>query len=251
MRVIFAAAFVSAFAIGCGQLTKTNKEYTFEMQNFLRESRPGCVPDTIPCASVNVTIPRFIGLDTSVQGAIDARIASMLSETLDQGSPKPIQGLADDFISDFEAFVGENPDLGLGWYYTARTKVLIATDTLISLQVDSDVFTGGAHGSYATRFINVDPTTGTAYLLDALLKPGYQELLTGLAYEDFKQQRGFEADSVGVESVDEGVPFELNDNYGFRKEGIVFFYNIYEIGAYAEGPTEIMIPYERLAGWFK
>jgi hypothetical protein len=76
-------------------------------------------------------------------------------------------------------------------------------------------------------------------------------VLTQLAFEDFQRQRGDAADSAGVSSEELGPPFTLNDNYGFRKEGIVFFYNVYEIGSYAEGPTEILIPYERLEGWLK
>ena len=45
--------------------------------------------------------------------------------------------------------------------------------------------------------------------------------------------------------------FELNKNYGFKKEGIVFYYNNYEIAPYAAGPTEVLIPYNELKDWVK
>ena len=45
--------------------------------------------------------------------------------------------------------------------------------------------------------------------------------------------------------------FQLNKNYGFRKEGIVFYYNNYEIAPYAAGPSEVLIPYERIREWLK
>lgn len=252
MKVLVATGAVLLLAISCGKITERNRELSFEMRSYLVESTPGCVADTVPCASFEITWPRFIDLDTNVQAAMDARISALLSSTLGQGPPKPLNQLGTDFVTDFKQFANENPEFGLGWYFDARVKVLIATDTLISMQVDSEVFTGGAHGSYATQFVNVDPMTGISYLLDALLKPGYQELLTRLAYEDFQRQSGDdEADSAGVASYEGEAPFRLNDNYGFRKEGIVFFYNIYELGSYAEGPTEILIPYERLEGWIK
>lgn len=252
MRSTLLAVFVVCIiAAGCGQLTSNNAEYTYEMKTYTVESRPGCGGgDTIPCASFSFTYPRFNAPDSSLQMMIDERIASLVSETPDEGSAKSIQELGQEFIRDFNEFVAENPELALDWNYAANVSVMIATDTLISLQVDSDVYTGGAHGLFATRFVNVDPKTGTAYLLDALLRPGYPDILTQLAYEDLQRQRGDKADSSGI-SQEEDAAFTLNDNYGFRKEGIVFFYNVYEIGPYADGPTEILIPYERLVGWIK
>jgi hypothetical protein len=41
----------------------------------------------------------------------------------------------------------------------------------------------------------------------------------------------------------------MNDNYGFTTQGIVFVFNSYEIASYAEGPTEILIPYEKIRDW--
>jgi hypothetical protein len=43
--------------------------------------------------------------------------------------------------------------------------------------------------------------------------------------------------------------FKLNDNYGFTRDGIVFVFNSYEIASYAEGPTEIIIPYKKIRDW--
>lgn len=249
-RVLLALA-AAVFVTGCGRISDSRREFTFEMTSIRVESQPGCNSDTVSCASVDITLPRFAELDTMVQISINEQIAAVLSGTLDERSPKDLRQLASDFISDFNAFVKENPNFRLGWYYDARVRPLIATDTLISLQIDSEVFTGGAHGSHATQFVNVEPMRGTPYLLDALLRPGYQDILTQLALEDFTRQRGYAEDSTGVSEEELETPFALNDNYGFRKEGIVFFYNTYEMGSYAEGPMEILIPYERLRGWIR
>jgi hypothetical protein len=243
MRCIL--VLVAAIATACSQL-RENPELAFEMTTFRAESSPGCVADTAACASFNVTYPVFNGLDTSVQVSINERIAGQLASA-PGGMPRTFQGLADDFVADFNSFATENPEFGFGWYYDTNVSVLIASDTLVSLQVDTETFTGGAHGSYTTRFVNVEPMTGTSFLLGALLKDGYEDELSRLAYEDYTRQR--DTDSVDP-SANEGQ-FELNDNYGFRKEGIVFFFNAYELGSYAEGPTEILIPYEELRGWFR
>jgi hypothetical protein len=232
--------------MACGSFNE-QPDMSFEMKTLLRESRKGCDADTAACARFEVNYPVFVEMDSNVQRSIDERVVAMLAG----GQPETAQSLtamADDFVADFEAFEKENPQFGLGWYFDGNVSVLIASDTLISLQVDSETFTGGAHGSFTTRFVNVDPMTGTAYMLDALLQPGYEEELSSLAEEDFMRQRMPEGDTTGTEF---GTPFKLNDNYGFRKEGIVFYFNDYELGSYAEGSTEILIPYERLGGWMR
>jgi len=238
---------VAAIVAGCSQL-RESPDIALETRTFRVESSRGCVSDTMACASFEINYPVFERLDTSIQISINDRIASLLSSG-PAGTPKTFQSLGDDFVGDFKAFTAENPEFGFGWYFNADVSALIASDTLISLQVDTETFTGGAHGSYTTRFVNVEPMTGTAYLLDAFLKVGYQDELRRLAYEDMERQR--DTAELSQEPRLTGESLELNDNYGFRKEGIVFFFNAYEIGSYAEGPTEILIPYEKLTGWIK
>lgn len=231
----------------CGQL-KENPQVNFVMREFARESSPGCETDSIVCARFRLSYPVFSGVDSAVQKSLEERIAFWLGGG-SGADPRAIPQLADDFIRDFQQFLSESPDYGLGWYFDGVVEPLITSDTLISLQVNSESFTGGAHGSYSTNFVNVDPATGTAYLLDALLKAGYEDELNKLAAEDLSSQR-IDTDSTGT-SDQFPANFKLNDNYGFRKEGIVFFFNTYEIGSYAEGPTEILIPYEKLRDWMR
>lgn len=250
MRII-SLSCLALFFVGCQQPKDENKA-TFEMQSFALESQPGCVSDTVACATFKVEYPHFIEMDTTVEQAIMERMEFWLSGGID-GEAKSISVLGNDFIRDFSQFVTDMPDYGMGWNYNARVSVLLATDSLISLQIDIESFTGGAHGSYTTNYVNVDPVTGTPYLLDSFLRPGYQEVLNQLGERDFRLQRELEERS-SLEDAGFNFPenqFQLNDNYGFRKEGIVFFFNSYEIAAYAEGPTEILVPYEELRGWYK
>ncbi len=242
---------IVACCVACSQLPE-EKVPAFVMETFSLESNPGCVSDTVACATFNVSYPQFTNIDSAVQQSLMGRITYWLSGGL-EGEPKSIAVLGNDFIRDFDQFLTDMPGYGLGWTYKANVEVLVASDSLISLQVNVESFTGGAHGSYATNFVNIDPKTGTAYLLDAFLRPGYQPVLKELGERDFRLQRELD-EATSLEDAGFNFPenqFGLNDNYGFRKEGIVFFFNSYEIAAYAEGPTEILIPYEALRGWYK
>jgi hypothetical protein len=145
------------------------------------------------------------------------------------------------------------PDLVSGWYYSARVNVDVLVDTLISLSVEEEYYTGGAHGGHGTYFINLSPGTGDAYTLDRFLKEGYQEPLRLLGEQVFRDVRSIPDSASLVENSFEfpGDRFQLNQNYGFMKEGIAFFYNSYEIAPYAAGPTEVLIPYEMLREWIR
>lgn len=251
MRIALLSLLAVGLFVSCERL-KEDRALTFEMKSFRLESSPGCSSDTTACATFQVDYPVFSGLDSLAIKAINARIEYWLGGGA-EGIPKNMVVLGNDFIRDFEQFKSEMPEYGMGWNMEANVSVLLASDSLISLQVDVESFTGGAHGSYVTNFINIEPTTGTAYLLDSFLKPGYEEVLNRLGEEDFRSQRELEQ-SASLEEAGFNFPsneFKLNDNYGFRKEGIVFFFNSYEIAAYAEGPTEILIPYEELRDWYK
>ncbi len=84
--------------------------------------------------------------------------------------------------------------------------------------------------------------------MDNLLKADYQEKLAGLGNKIFRQTRQV-PDTASLSDHYFEFPedkFELNKNYGFKKEGIVFYYNNYEIAPYAAGPTEIVIPYNEI-----
>jgi hypothetical protein len=42
--------------------------------------------------------------------------------------------------------------------------------------------------------------------------------------------------------------FPLTPNFGVRPDGLVFYYNPYEIAPYALGPTEVVVSFREMAG---
>lgn len=233
----------------CSQL-KEKPVVDFVMKDFKVESPGGCNGDST-CVYFEVQYPDFLGLDTTVRKSISDRINYILGGS--SGEPKSLQQMGDEFVKEFETFHKDIPDFDLGWSFNGRAKVLISSDTLISLQVEYEEFTGGAHSTLTTGFVNVDPKTGTTYLLDAMLRPGYEEDLTRLGEEELRNQLDLlQTDSlVQINDDDVTGEFQVADNYGFRKEGIVFILNDYTVGSIADGYTEVLIPYEKLRDWMK
>lgn len=250
MSLLKAFAFsiaLAAIMVACGRLREM-PVVDFAMKDLKMESTPGC-SEKDSCAIFEVRYPVFLSLDTTVRAAINDRIAFIVNGSV--GEQKSLEEIGNDFVKEFNDFRKEMPDYDMSWYQRGTADVLIASDTLISLQVSVETYTGAASASYTTNFVNIDPKTGTAYLLDAMLRAGYEDELNRLALEDVREQMGFESDSIGSPEVP-WEKFKLNDNYGFRKEGIVFVVYPDELSSFpTDGFLEILIPYEKLQEWIR
>lgn len=254
MKNLIFPVVLSLIFYACSKKTEETKApVRYEIKNFRVESAGGCKKDTMQCAYYEVNYPEFTGLDTAVARMLKQRIDAAVSMGNPEAEGQTMKQIGEGFIKDYEDFKNDMPDAPGGWHYTADVKVEILTDTLLSLSVQEEYYTGGAHGGYGTYFINMNPHTGAEFILDNLLKIGYNEPLTKLGEKIFRQVRAI-TDSTSLNENYFEFPddkFQLNKNYGFKKEGIVFFYNSYEIAPYAAGPTEILIPYEELNDWLK
>jgi hypothetical protein len=254
MKCRVGVVLLSAVIFSCTtQKEKKETPISFEIKTFRVESQGGCKSDTVACAYFEVTYPEFSGIDSSVAKIIRQRIDAAVSLGNPESQGLSMQQIGKVFIQDYDDFKSEIPDAFGGWHYTAKVDVEVLTDSLLSLSINDEYYTGGAHGGSGVYFINLNPRTGHEFTLDNLLKPGYNDALTNLGNKIFRQTRQL-ADTASLSDHYFEFPedkFQLNKNYGFKKEGVVFFYNSYEIAPYAAGPTEILIPYEELKEWMR
>lgn len=249
MRLLLLAAAAGLFLFSCQQKEGDKSlPITYELSTFRVESAGGCRSDTLVCAFYEVSYPVFSGLDSAVARTLERKIEANVTMGNPEAQGESMKRIGEDFISDFEAFMKEIPDYGMGWHYEARVAVELLSDTLLTLSITEDYFTGGAHGGHGKYFININPKTGEDFTLDHYFKPGYSEQLRSIGDRSFRNLHEL-ADTVSLQEHLFEFPndrFELNKNYGFTKEGIVFYYNSYEIAAYASGPSEVLIPYDSL-----
>lgn len=223
-------------------------EVTYEIKTFRVESPGGCTSDTVVCAYYEVSYPVFNGLDSSVSRTIAKKIDLYVSMGNPEAEGKSMKEIGSGFIGDFEDFNKEMPDQAMGWHYVSDIKVEQLIDTLLTLSATEEYFTGGAHGGYGTYYANIDPRTGKDFSMPDFFKPGYEDSLVHIAEQEFRKVRDLSPEDSFQENYFEfpDDKFQLNSNFGFTKEGLVFYYNSYEIAAYAAGPTEVLIPYARL-----
>jgi len=131
------------------------------------------------------------------------------------------------------------------YYKEVNSHVQLYTKHLLVYRTDYNEYTGGAHGMYTSNFLNMDLHTLHPVHLDDLFVSDYQEALTDLLWNqlmaDNKVTTHEALEDLGYASTGDLGPTE---NFYLAKNGITFYFNVYDITPYAMGPVEITLPYD-------
>lgn len=113
---------------------------------------------------------------------------------------------------------------------------------LISIQVNESGYdAGAAHGYYGFFMLHFNRNSGHRYQLADLIPEAYHPALNRIAERLFLEQNGEEGWFF------QRGEFTVNENFDIAHNGIRFYYNIYEVGPYATGASEVFIPYREIA----
>lgn len=123
-------------------------------------------------------------------------------------------------------------DMTLGMYNMSNQK------QILTIAVGYDAFNGGAHAFQSSKVFNFDASSGKQIELSDCFDSNALKLL-----EKFAQMEWMQNDPDSIFSLSEH-PFFLSSNFQFDNNGLHLLYNTYEIGPYAMGPPEILIPTE-------
>lgn len=131
------------------------------------------------------------------------------------------------------------------YYKGIEGHVQLYIKDLLIYRIDYNEYTGGAHGIYSSTFLNMDLRTLSPIRLDDLFVSEYEEALTDLLWNqlmaDNKVATHQELEDMGYATTGDLKPTE---NFYLSKEGITFYYNVYEIAPYVMGSVKITLPYE-------
>ena len=200
------------------------------------------------CPSVRVSIVEAMGnspLDASINTAQREEIISLLDYDQETDASN-IEEAITTFQEGFRKMQEEFPEELTGWEAAVETEFGFSNAHVVSLKMKTYVFTGGAHGFPATRYLNFDHKTGKE--LDGVDLFKDPEAFAAFAESSFRQQYGIPSDapinSTGF--MFEDNLFKLPQNIGFENEGMVLHYNPYEAASYADGALILEFPYEEV-----
>lgn len=198
------------------------------------------------CRIVDISYPEFEN-QPALNDSINKRIQTIYTtETSYQSVSDMVQG----FMADYRNFKTDPNFNNRVYNLMSKTKVL-SNNRLLGLQVESYIYTGGAHGGSFVAFINWDPQARKQIAISDVLKLGAHDSLQVIAEKIFRKNEGISSTDPLKQYFFEDNKFTLNENYLFTTEGIKYLYNEYEIKPYSSGRTELLIPYDSIRNLIK
>ena len=204
------------------------------------------------CTYISINYPHFTKTEDSVLNKINAAIDKLVLGD----EAKDAQHLCDQFIDDYEAFVNDSINLeeeySLAWYDQREGDWISIQKRVLSFRCVISSFYGGAHPNEYVYLRNFDPQSGDSLGLGMIFDEAALEELTALGEKSFRKKYNIAKE----ESLDskgywfENNFFELTTNFAFTDQGLLFYYNSYEIAPYSMGYSEIIIPYSLIMHLF-
>lgn len=157
----------------------------------------------------------------------------------DGQSASSVKEAVEIYLSNSENSYPENSALSALHELQMDVEVRYMSNDILTLQSDYFEFSGGAHGRSGLHYWNYNPTTGKRLENKALFKD--LEGFTAFAKAAFIKTHG----SIEQFWFEDKV-FILPASIGFSQEGMLLFYNVYEIASYADGTFQLTFTWEEI-----
>lgn len=231
--------------------TSCNKELSFENETFEKESTVPCKKD---CPKIKIDVP--IAKNSKVPAdSINKKIFSVVKEIVyfgeDPTKVNDYNTLAASFIESYEEMHQKFPTETFGWEGKIIGNVEFDSDQILNIKIDHYTFTGGAHGYQGFRSLLFNPKTGKIIFNDQLFTN--ENEFKAFAEKKFREKYKIPA-KVNINATGlmfENDKFQLPQNIFYTDEGLLLYYNSYEAASYADGPKEILFPYDEVNKYLK
>ena len=242
---ILKTLLIVAMLLGAGACQRGSVFKTEQVE--FEKGLDNCKPAPEKCTYVKLSYPVLSGGSKEGRDKLNGEIRSFAFSKNDDSIAKDAEAWAAAFFNEYKQFGGQIP---AAWWESRAIKVLANTPQVFSASLGFEGYSGGAHPNTQVDYRSYNPSNGRRYALYDWLKKGYEAPLQELGEKAFRKARNLPA---GANLNDAGFTFDqgfqLNDNYAATTQGLVFYFNPYEIASYADGPTELTIPYSELKAW--
>ena len=217
----------------------------FEKESLVKKAGENCDTAEYDCSIIVLNVVRAEGapgVSENINRNLDEHIIKLIS-TQENSATSNLEELSEEFLADYRT-AAENFSEEPPWEAYVDQKVYLRSDSLISVGVTTEIFSGGAHGYKTLTFLNFDPTTGKILSKNDIFERDF----TSFVEQKFREEQGIPKDeninSTGFWFKNE--TFSLPENIGFSDEKVILVYNSYEIAPYAAGDIVMEIPLEEV-----
>ncbi len=194
-------------------------------------------------------------LKESVNQYISNFVESVLKANMNADDTSKVKSMATAskaFISSCKSNIAdakkEDPDMDQVWYCDVIGNIEMQSGNYFTVRFKYNSYTGGAHGDYGEDYATFNIKTGQ--------KLGWNDVIVDLekfkklAELRFKQVNGMSANSKLTE--EEGFSFEnnkfsLSNNFALTSEGLILYYQPYEVAPFSFGATTLIFKYFEIA----
>lgn len=183
-----------------------------------------------------------------LSGTRNTDIAAAMAEALIKEEEEMKEMALESYDPDDETYGG------MGYYAVHKGRFLDnAQDTVLAYEGVSDVYMGGAHGSYIPFFLNFSKITGQIIHIDNLLDTTKETEILDTVLEKLLKDKGCTTREELMEktSVLAFGDLFITPNFHMGKDSITFCYGQYEIGPYSSGITYITLDYKALKPYMR
>jgi hypothetical protein len=247
-RVAVLIGAVAAGAAGCLEAPAVSPpeaplEFVREVVADTHPAPVDCVPVGV-CTTVGWEVPRARGsrpaLRTALDAAVDSLLATAFRAALPEAARTTPRASAAAFVAAYDSAVGRGAAIP-PWSFRAEVTVALASDSLITLALRADAFTGGAHPIALTRFQTLRRATGDPLPRWELWRDS--TTVAAVVERFFRRARGLAPDAdLAAAGFDVAAGFRLPAQLAVTRDGLRAQYDAFDIAPYALGPTEVLVP---------
>ena len=217
----------------------------------IEKKSEGCEKNSLQdCAELKIEYPYLSGSkNNKAIVSINNNIKlQLLQPILDEGEYNSLDSLISAYFNEFNLVLKETVQPVQGWQIERIMKVKNQSAKILAIEYSDYSYLGGAHPNSFLTYSNYNLENGEQVSLDDCFNKDYVEQLNSIGEKIFRQQKNLTSKSdLNSEGYwfDENK-FELNDNFAIIQNGLLFYFNAYDIAPYAMGSTELIIPYSEI-----
>ncbi len=200
------------------------------------------------CAEIKIEYPEIISNGTAFDSVNSYVQNKILSLPFNEDKYKSMEEISDSLFASYIDVQKEFNDYHTAWFIKTNIKISGIAKNVLLLKSVETIYTGGANSFYDVSFANINLSNGKHLSVNDIIPIEKLSKLESIGKTIFYEMKNIEANKTEEAAGYwfKNKKFELNNNFAITDSGLVFFYNLYEIGPRSNGTTELFIPKEKL-----
>jgi hypothetical protein len=189
-------------------------------------------------SEISSIYPELIGINSAAAKDFNELVKKRVVE-MNDGYRKDLASMS---LEDIKSLPGE-----ITLSNDVSYDVILANNELISLSLSDYTYTGGAHGGTSSFPINYDLKNNRELQLADIFEPNadYLKTISDYAIANLKKNVGEMSDDKWI-SEGAAPKAENYRSWNLTKKGVMVIFDQYQVAAYAAGPQQLIVPYEKL-----